>query len=207
MEFDTTGWEIAGASGLQVTVGTPIARIEVGGAHVVMPIKHVADNRVVTLEGPGAGVLGGFSVSVPGINASYSHKDFPAEKIGSIYAGLSRPDGGTYGDADFTGGLVVKTLTVGKQISGAVSSAMWFNAPVEICIARNNCTREEFFEIMNNVLESYIRGGFNTVGMSTHVMQRFAKSVKAVGFFAGMSLETQLIGASVDAFVYNVSIS
>ncbi|MCK7543604.1 hypothetical protein MLC59_05425 [Marinobacter bryozoorum] len=187
--------------------GTPIARVEIGGAHIVLPIKHTENKKLVTLKGPGAGFGLGASISVPFVNGSYSHEDFPASKIGSIYQGLSRPNRGVYTEADFNGGVLVKTLTAGKQISANVSAAMWFDAPVEACMARMSCSREEFFQIMENVIVSYVRGKFNAVGVGVHTMERFMKSVKAVGFFSGLSLETQLIGASVDAFVYNVSSS
>src|SRR5690554_3181381 len=126
MELESTGWEIAGASGTQVMAGTPIARIEIGGAHIVLPIKHTENNKLVTLKGLGTGFGLGASISVPFLNASYSHEDFPASRIGSIYQGLSRPDGDVYTESDFNGGVLVKTLTIGKQVSANVWSALWF---------------------------------------------------------------------------------
>ena len=205
MEIVSTGWGIAGSGGGNARVGTPIFRLEIGAGNITLPIENASSGEVVKLSGYGGGFSGGISISLPFANASWSLDDFPSSRIGSIYAGYSRPENGVYQGNDFYGGLIVQSLGAGKQISGSISCAIWISDPVEICMARLSCSRDELMQIANNVGAMVLKGGIVPMGVPRFQIERFLRSTTAVGFFAGTSLETQLLGASASAFYYRVS--
>lgn len=186
-------------------VGTPSLRVEAGAAHITMPIKNTASGNVVRLSGGGAGLAAGVSISVPFINATYSAEAFPSASLGKIYAGPDRPQGGTYGAEHFSGGLLVYTAAAGKQISASVACATWLSDPVEVCMARMQCSKEDFAKIAKNSATMIMNGGLSPAGVARYQLDRFINAVKAIGFFSGSNIETQLLGMSIDMFYYRVS--
>lgn len=205
MDLVSTNWEILGSSGATARFGTPGLRVELGGGNIKLPIRSLITEDVVELAGIGAGVSIGAGISLPFANASWSGDDFPASRIGSIYAGYDRPETGQYQRNDFFGGLIVQSLGAGKQISGNICCAIWMSDPVEICALRLSCTKAELMQIANNVGAMVLRGGVVPFGVGRYQVERFLKSTKAVGFFTGISLETQLLGVSANAYYYRVS--
>ncbi|MCH8498845.1 MAG: hypothetical protein LAT63_10230 [Marinobacter sp.] len=205
MEFVETGWEIEGSAGGNARVGTPVVRVEVGAGHIVLPIKNTASGDTVRLSGAGGGLAVGASISLPFVNVTYSAEAFPSTGLGKIYAGPDRPQSGTYRAGDFSGGLLVHTAAAGKQISASVSCATWLSDPVEVCMARLQCSRQDLVQIARNASRMILSGGVTPAGASRYQLERFINGVKAIGFFAGSNLETQLLGMSADMFYYRVS--
>lgn len=206
MDIVSTNWEILGSSGTTTRFGTPGLKVELGGGSIKLPIRSLANEEdVVELSGIGAGISVGIGISLPFANASWSGDDFPASRIGCIYAGYDRPEAGQYQRNDFFGGLIIQSLGAGKQISGNICCAIWMSDPVEVCALRLSCSKAELMQIANNVGAMVLRGGVVPFGVGRYQIERFLRNTKAVGFFTGVSLETQLLGMSATAYYYRVS--
>lgn len=192
MKLTETGWEIEGSSGGSVRLGTPLARVEMGRGNIVLPIRHTHSGQTVRLTGVGVGLGASLSISPP-VNVTWSPESFPSAGIGKIYAGYARPHADLYQSQDFQGGLLVSTIGAGKQISSSISCVTWLSDPVDICMARLNCSREELVQIARNTGLMILKGGLIPIGRSHYIRERFMSNVKALGLLSGSSLETQLV--------------
>jgi hypothetical protein len=203
MSISSTGWKISGASGLTAKVGTPIANIEVGISYIRLPIEKAGSPQQFMLRGVGGGIGAGLSISTPIISASGSLDQFPASGLGEIIKGAA-PTKKNYSFEDFFGEAFVFSLGAGKQISGQLSGVIWLNEPVERCIAELSCSRSELRQIAKNALLTAL-GATTPVGAVAQKTYSLLKRSKALGSFAGINLESQLIGAGVDIFSYRLS--
>ena len=88
MLFRASEWRITGSSGGSVTVGTPIAKIQVGGSRLNLPIVNLRTKEKVNLAGYGGGASVGVALDSPISdigNVSISTKDMPSDGIDKIY--------------------------------------------------------------------------------------------------------------------------
>ena len=202
MKFKSTGWEITGSSGITVKGGTPIANVEIGISYIRLPIANVKTGQKVLLKGVGAGGGVGLSISTPVVTASGSLDQFPSDGIGSIVEGISVPNS-QYKASDFFGEIMVFSLSAGKELTGQLSGVLWLNQPVSACLARMNCSKNELKLIARKMLLNMYGVAVPPAGLISSVNDLFRRT-KAAGCFAGMNVESQLIGAGADVFGYRV---
>ena len=72
-------------------------------------------------------------------------------------------------------------------------------------MARMQCSKEDFAKIAKNSATMIMNGGLSPAGVARYQLDRFINAVKAIGFFSGSNIETQLLGMSIDMFYYRVS--
>lgn len=204
MKIDSTGWEIVGASGITVKLETPGLNIEVGASYIRLPIRHIESNTSTLLQGPGVGGGFGASIAIPGVSISGSLDQFPADGIGSIIK-VNPHKKENFVEDDFYGNMMVFSLSAGKEVSGELSGVLWFKKPVEACLIDLKCSRKQLKDIAVNVFKLLI-GSRVPGGTALVLAQRLYSLTKAAGSFAGMNIESQLLGAGVDVFHYRVSV-
>lgn len=149
------------------------------------------------------GIGAGVSISTPVVSVSGSLDQFPSAGIGEIIKGAA-PVRRNYEFEDFFGEAFIFSLGAGKQLSGQLSGIIWLNEPIERCLLELSCSRTELREIGKNALLSAL-GAANPVGAVAQKAYSLLKKSKALGSFAGINLESQLIGAGVDIFSYRLA--
>lgn len=202
MSFKSTGWEIAGASGLSINVGTPVVNVELGASYIRLPIENPKTQKNVMLQGIGIGGSLGGSISTPVLTASGSLDQFPADGIGAIVKGPAGA-GVQFAKADFFGEILVFSISAGKEVSGELSGVLWLTEPVESCLSRMNCSKEELKEVAKGVLLKSFGVAVPAVTSLGDLAMLYNRT-KAAGSFLAMNLETQLLGAGLSVFGYRV---
>lgn len=202
MSIKFTDWEITGSSGLTVKAGTPIANVEIGASYIRLPIENTRTKQKVMLQGIGAGVGAGLSISTPIITVSGSLDQFPADGIGRIIKGTA-PLNRQYTASDFFGEILVFSLSGGKEITGQLSGLLWLKDSVEVCLARLNCSSGDLVVIAQQALLKAAGVSLPPVGVALKANDLYQRT-KAAGCFVATNLESQLIGAGADIFSYRV---
>ncbi len=197
MLFKASEWRITGSSGGSLTVGTPVARIQLGGSRLNLPIANLRTKEIVKLNGYGGGASVGVSLETPLSdigNLSISTEDMPSDGIDVIYR--KDDNGRAYSSKDFTGALTVISggVTV-AAISGEICVALWQKYPLAECLVDGWSSCDVFSAVSN----AYMM--LNPLSLPAGM----AQATHAIGLFSGVSAVTDVAAAGVTVFTYVMS--
>ena len=210
LSFKAAEWRINGSSGETVTVGTPNLQIKFGGSRLKLPIKNTRTAEDATLLGYGGGIGAGISladtpltdwvnvtISTSEMPSDGSTSEMPSDGIGRIYRKESSPQSKPYTPKEFTGVLTI--LSGGGSVAAAEGSlcmAIWQKYPLAQCVLDGwkSC------DVIKSITSTSLL--LNPTTMPAAV----AQATHAIGFFYGVAGTTDLLGAGVNAFTYNMSV-
>jgi hypothetical protein len=196
-KFRRSNWSIAGNSGVTATVGTPIARIQVGGSYLRLPVRNKESSETSMLQGIGVGGSLSISPEIPWtdfFNISGSPDFYPSNGIGPIFRKAGQPDK-PYKLDKLTGDLLVLAANGATNFHGvSLCLGLWLKGNLGNCL--NDITGCDLRMTVAGAVLTITPAGFPpSILMKTY----------AVGVFWGLVNTTDVLSAGGSAFQYRLS--
>ena len=180
-----SGWSIVSSWGVTATVGVPVVQLQIGAGRLVMPVEHKATKEQQLLEGTGPGVSVGLSPEIVFwtdiANVSGSTEEVPS--VGSQIFCRKGMEKISVNDLEGTVTVVSGSGTLGFGSAGG-GMVLWLRQPAACKEWKCKVARAAKSAVLLN-------------GTAELIMQTYA-----VGFLAGLALDSDLIAAGISNFTY-----